>query len=194
MSGRDLLLRHTAPAKAKSSRVVRYAVVGLGHIAQVAVLPAFAHARRNSKVAALLTDGAVVLEVEGKFTEAEAMHRQALVMRRKLLGEKHLDVAESLSKLAAVFARQNKLAEAEQALREALAPHRDPLDNADPKLAIMFRDLAIVLRDQGKFSEAAGIYREALPSHLNAWPGDPEQEIRVLADTLFFFFGKTKPR
>jgi predicted dehydrogenase len=29
---------------ARSKRIVRYAVVGLGHIAQVAVLPAFAHA------------------------------------------------------------------------------------------------------------------------------------------------------
>jgi glucose-fructose oxidoreductase len=37
---------------------VRYAVVGLGHIAQVAVLPAFAHARRNSKLTALVTDDA----------------------------------------------------------------------------------------------------------------------------------------
>ena len=37
---------------------VRYAVVGLGHIAQVAVLPAFAHARRNSRLAALVTDDA----------------------------------------------------------------------------------------------------------------------------------------
>ena len=35
---------------------VRYAVVGLGHIAQVAVLPAFAHARRNSKLVALVSD------------------------------------------------------------------------------------------------------------------------------------------
>ena len=35
---------------------VRYAVVGLGHIAQVAVLPAFAHARRNSHLAALVSD------------------------------------------------------------------------------------------------------------------------------------------
>jgi predicted dehydrogenase len=33
---------------------VRYAVVGLGHIAQVAVLPAFAHAKRNSRVTALV--------------------------------------------------------------------------------------------------------------------------------------------
>jgi len=36
-------------------KVVRYAVVGLGHIAQVAVLPAFAHARRNSKLVAVVS-------------------------------------------------------------------------------------------------------------------------------------------
>ena len=36
-------------------RIVRYAVVGLGHIAQVAVLPAFAHARRNSKLVAIVS-------------------------------------------------------------------------------------------------------------------------------------------
>jgi glucose-fructose oxidoreductase len=36
--------------------IVRYAVVGLGHIAQVAMLPAFAHARRNSRLTALVSD------------------------------------------------------------------------------------------------------------------------------------------
>jgi glucose-fructose oxidoreductase len=35
---------------------IRYGVVGLGHIAQVAVLPAFAHARRNSKLVAVVSD------------------------------------------------------------------------------------------------------------------------------------------
>jgi glucose-fructose oxidoreductase len=34
---------------------VRYAVVGLGHIAQVAVIPAFAHARRNSTLTAIVS-------------------------------------------------------------------------------------------------------------------------------------------
>jgi glucose-fructose oxidoreductase len=34
---------------------VRYAVVGIGHIAQAAVLPAFAHARRNSRLVALVS-------------------------------------------------------------------------------------------------------------------------------------------
>ena len=36
-------------------RQIRYAVVGCGHIAQVAVLPAFANARRNSVLAALVS-------------------------------------------------------------------------------------------------------------------------------------------
>src|SRR5688500_15703718 len=43
---------------ARRSGVIRYAVVGLGHIAQVAVLPAFAHAKRNSRVVALVSDDA----------------------------------------------------------------------------------------------------------------------------------------
>jgi glucose-fructose oxidoreductase len=38
-----------------SGKPVRYAVVGLGHIAQVAVLPAFAHARRNSKLVGVVS-------------------------------------------------------------------------------------------------------------------------------------------
>lgn len=40
----------------KKRGVVRYAVVGLGHIAQAAVLPAFAHARATSQLAALVSD------------------------------------------------------------------------------------------------------------------------------------------
>jgi glucose-fructose oxidoreductase len=40
---------------------IRYAVVGLGYIAQAAVLPAFAHARRNSRLHALISGDPVKL-------------------------------------------------------------------------------------------------------------------------------------
>jgi predicted dehydrogenase len=40
----------------QKSGSIRYAVVGLGHIAQVAMLPAFAHARRNARLTALVSD------------------------------------------------------------------------------------------------------------------------------------------
>src|SRR5436190_23690677 len=63
---------------------VRYAVVGLGHIAQVAVLPAFRHASRNSKLAALFSDDKVKLRelkqkyhvpVTGSYEDYEAVLR-----------------------------------------------------------------------------------------------------------------------
>jgi predicted dehydrogenase len=38
------------------SKAVRYGVIGLGYIAQIAVLPAFRHAKRNSELAALVSD------------------------------------------------------------------------------------------------------------------------------------------
>ncbi|HXT69467.1 MAG TPA: Gfo/Idh/MocA family oxidoreductase [Vicinamibacterales bacterium] len=50
----------------RTSRRIRYAVVGLGHIAQVAVLPAFAHARRNSELTALISGDRTKLEVLGR--------------------------------------------------------------------------------------------------------------------------------
>jgi predicted dehydrogenase len=48
------------PEKPEAPRV-RYAVIGLGHIAQVAVLPAFAHAKRNSRLTALISGDATKL-------------------------------------------------------------------------------------------------------------------------------------
>jgi predicted dehydrogenase len=53
------------PAKQTSQKKIRYAVVGLGHIAQVAVLPAFAHAE-NSELAALVSDDPEKLEKLGR--------------------------------------------------------------------------------------------------------------------------------
>lgn len=42
-------------ASRMAEKKVRYAVVGLGHIAQVAVLPSFVHARENSELVALVS-------------------------------------------------------------------------------------------------------------------------------------------
>jgi glucose-fructose oxidoreductase len=55
-------------------RKVRYAVVGLGYIAQSAVLPAFAHARRSSELAALVSDDPVKLRELGLRYGIEALY------------------------------------------------------------------------------------------------------------------------
>jgi len=58
------------PAK-PGQKKIRYAVVGLGHIAQVAVLPAFAHAE-NSELAALISDDPEKLEKLGRRYKVKA--------------------------------------------------------------------------------------------------------------------------
>ena len=47
-------------------RKIRYAVVGLGYISQIAVLPAFAHARENSELTALVSGDAEKLRKLGR--------------------------------------------------------------------------------------------------------------------------------
>ena len=48
------------------ARKIRYAVVGLGHIAQVAMIPAFKNARGNSELVALVSGDQKKLDVLGK--------------------------------------------------------------------------------------------------------------------------------
>jgi predicted dehydrogenase len=56
----------SAALRPHRGRKVRYAVVGLGYISQVAVLPAFAHAGRNSELAALVSDDPAKLKKLGR--------------------------------------------------------------------------------------------------------------------------------
>jgi predicted dehydrogenase len=67
---------------AQQTRQIRYAVVGAGHIAQVAVLPAFAHAKENSRLVAVVSGDAkkraalreqYELEHDGEYSELEAI-------------------------------------------------------------------------------------------------------------------------
>ena len=55
-------------------RKIRYAVVGLGHIAQVAVIPAFRHAGENSELAALVSSDKTKLEELGQRYQIDELH------------------------------------------------------------------------------------------------------------------------
>jgi predicted dehydrogenase len=50
----------------KSARKIKYAVVGLGYISQVAILPAFAHAEENSELAAIVSGDPAKLKALAK--------------------------------------------------------------------------------------------------------------------------------
>lgn len=56
------------------TRKIRYAVVGLGHITQAAMLPSFHHAAKNSVLAALVSDDPTKLTELGKMYDVEHLY------------------------------------------------------------------------------------------------------------------------
>jgi predicted dehydrogenase len=58
----------------REKRKIRYAVVGLGYISQIAVLPAFAHAAKNSELTALVSDDREKLKKLGRKYGVERLH------------------------------------------------------------------------------------------------------------------------
>lgn len=64
-----MIMTFASPLAARNGglrRKIRYAVVGLGYISQIAVLPAFAHARRNSGLTALISGDPLKLKKLGR--------------------------------------------------------------------------------------------------------------------------------
>lgn len=73
----------------RPTRRVRYAIVGLGHIAQVAVLPAFAHAQSNSDVTALVSDDPAKLQQISK--KYHIPHTYTYKEYDRCLRDRHID-------------------------------------------------------------------------------------------------------
>jgi predicted dehydrogenase len=65
----------TAKRLALSGKVIRYAVIGLGYISQVAALPAFANARPNSRLVALVSDNDEKLSKLGRLYGVEHLYK-----------------------------------------------------------------------------------------------------------------------
>ena len=73
----------------RQTRRVRYAVVGLGHIAQVAVLPAFSHAGSNSQLTALVSGEPKKLKTLSQ--RYDVPHTYSYEQYEQCLREGHID-------------------------------------------------------------------------------------------------------
>jgi tetratricopeptide (TPR) repeat protein len=98
----------------------------------------------------------------GEFDKAAEMHRQALAMQRKLIGNESPSVATSLHHLAEALRQQIKLAESEAAFRESLAIRRKFLGNEHSDVAQTLNDLGSLLSIKLKDDEPEVLLREAL--------------------------------
>ena len=113
-------------------------------------------------VATTLNNLATLLQVRGDSVKAEALFRENLAIRRKLLGDKSPVVAHSLSNLGVCLESQGKAAEAEPLYREAVSIADEALEKDNPERAVYLQHLASVLATLGKASEGEARVREAL--------------------------------
>lgn len=103
-----------------------------------------------------------VYEELGESSKAETMRRGALGIQRRLFGNEHPAVAESLVQLCYTLWRDGKRAEAEEIGREAVVLHRKLYGSENTKTAYALDQLANVLWRTGRLTEAEGPAREAL--------------------------------
>ncbi|MGO9206877.1 MAG: tetratricopeptide repeat protein [Candidatus Limnocylindrales bacterium] len=104
----------------------------------------------------------------GSYAEAEAMHRRALAIWLKALGEGHPRTAISYHHLAATLHDQGKSAEAEAMHRRALAIDLKALGEGHPRTALSYTNLAWSLDRQGKHDDALRTWTSAAASYEQA--------------------------
>src|SRR5450755_117325 len=118
------------------------------------------------------------LKAKGDWDGAERALREALTMRRKLLGEPHALVAISLDKLGQQRFYRHDLGEAETLLRQALAMRMQLYGEKNPEVGTNLQNLARVMQSKGDYEQAKQLYRRALEVE-RATLGDQDIETAI---------------
>ena len=98
----------------------------------------------------------------GQYSIAEMVHRQALLLRGRRLGDTHIHTLASANEVAIALEKQGKYEEAELMHRQTLAQREKVLGLEHPDTLTSRSNFAIVLESQGKYEEAELIDRQTL--------------------------------
>ena len=101
-------------------------------------------------------------EGKGLYALAEASYQRCLDEVKKILGDRHPDVATSLDSLAALYYLQGRYLEAEPLYQDALLLRRELLGDCHPDVAASLNNLALLYHSQGRYGEAEPLYQSAL--------------------------------
>jgi serine/threonine-protein kinase len=124
-------------------------------------------------------------ELDGKFDVAETHYRRALDLRRRELGDAHLETARAKSLLGMIVYRQGRNREAAALYREALPILRAVLDATHPTVITTVSNLALVQRQEGDLAGADASLREVIAAR-RARLGDRHPEVAVATNNLAF--------
>lgn len=130
-----------------------------------------------------------VYDALGVFDRGEALHREALAIRRELRGNEDADVAASLYGLAEVIENDYRPDEAQPFYREALAIRRKVLGNEHVDVATSLRGLASALGGEYRLQESEVLFREALALRRKLL-GNEHSDVASSLQELAYVLGK----
>ena len=130
-------------------------------------------------LAEAINDLGALLYEGGDYDAAEKLYIEAIAMKRRLLGEKHPEIALTLDNLARVLQNKGDLAGAEARFRDALVMQRQTLGDVHPDVATTLNNLAFVQYDRGNKQAAVATERESLRVLRQLFSGDHPEVARI---------------
>ena len=105
---------------------------------------------------------ALLYHSQGRYNDAEPLYLQSLDIRKRQLGNDHLDVASSLNNLAGLYFSQGRYNDAEPLYLESLDIRKRQLGDDHPDVATSLNNLAGLYESQGRFNDAEPLYLQSL--------------------------------
>jgi serine/threonine protein kinase len=128
-------------------------------------------------------DVASAFFAQGRYSEAEALHRQVLEARRRVLGEEHPSTFESMRSLAVVFSGQARHSEAEALHRQALEGQQRVLGEEHPDTLLNLSYLA-----KCEHSEAEALYHQVLEAQRRVLGEEHPHALACMNDLAWCFY------
>ena len=120
----------------------------------------------------------------GRYAEAQLPLEHALILREKVLGPEHPDVAQSLNNLAELYRVQGRYADAEPHYQRALTIFEKVLGPEHPDVATSFNNLAGLYHTQGRYVDAEPHYQRALAINEKVLGPDHPNTLTILRNYL----------
>jgi tetratricopeptide (TPR) repeat protein len=145
--------------------------------------------RDHPDVAIALDNLALLCQAQGRYADAEPLHKRSLAILEKAFGADHPNVAKALNNLAALYDDQGRYADAEPLYRRSLAvqekvlapDHPDVADSAEqPGGALSSPRSLSLYHYQGRYADAEPLLKRSLAIYERAF--DPDSIATALND------------
>ncbi|MDF5733095.1 MAG: CHAT domain-containing protein [Rhizonema sp. PD38] len=124
--------------------------------------PQSAEQRAALKEATGLNQQVIQLYKEGKYSIAIPLAERVLLIREKVLGKEHPDVAQSLNNLALLYKAQGNYQKAEPLYQRSLNIREKVLGKEHPDVAISLNNLVLLYWAEGDITRATDFYSRGL--------------------------------